>query len=125
MPMIAGVRDNTDSGGHATTDDVGAAGVLFRSLGDPTRLLILRHLARGEHKVVELTAHLGLPQSTVSTHLACLRDCGLVNVRPQGRASVYSLAQQAETIDLLTAAERLLAVTGNAVELCPVYGHTP
>ena len=28
-------------------------------------------------------------------HLACLRDCGLVSVRPIGRSSVYSLAQPA------------------------------
>ena len=37
-----------------------AAACLFRSLGDPARLAILRHLALGEHRVVDLTAHLGL-----------------------------------------------------------------
>ena len=67
-----------------------AAACLFRSLGDPARLAILRHLALGEHRVVDLTAHLGLAQSTVSAHLACLRDCGLVESRPQGRASLFS-----------------------------------
>ena len=70
-----------------------AAGCMFRSLGDPTPLAILPHLAVGEHKVVELTAHLGLAQSTVSAHLACLRDCGSVISRPEGRASVWLLAQ--------------------------------
>ena len=63
-----------------------AAACVFRSLGDTTRLAILRRLALGEHRVVELTALLGLAQSTVSAHLACLRDCGLVTSRPQGRA---------------------------------------
>ena len=99
-----------------------AAACLFRGLGDPTRLAILRHLALGEHKVVELTAHLGLAQSTVSGHLACLRDCGLVESRPQGRASLFSLAARPELLDLLSAAERLLAATGDQVVLCPVYG---
>jgi DNA-binding transcriptional ArsR family regulator len=99
-----------------------AAACMFRSLGDPTRLAILRHLALGEHKVVELTAHLGLAQSTVSAHLACLRDCGLVTSRPQGRASMWSLATGAELLDVLAAAERLLATTGDAVALCPTYG---
>ena len=47
-----------------------AAACMFRSLGDPARLAILRHLASGEHKVVDLTAHLGLAQSTVSAHVA-------------------------------------------------------
>ncbi|MFL5338137.1 MAG: ArsR/SmtB family transcription factor [Geminicoccaceae bacterium] len=99
-----------------------AAACMFRSLGDPARLAILRHLALGEHKVVDLTTHLGLAQSTVSAHLACLRDCGLLTSRPQGRASIWSLANAPELLDVLAAAERLLAVTGDAVALCPTYG---
>lgn len=102
-------------------DDPTAAVCLFRSLADPARLAIVQHLALGEHRVVDLTAHLGLAQSTVSGHLACLRDCGLVSSRPQGRASVYFLARP-ELLDLLAAAERLLAATGSAVALCPTYG---
>ena len=98
------------------------AASLFHSLSDPTRLAILRHLAVGEHRVVDLTTHLGLAQSTVSAHLACLRDCGLVTSRPQGRASMFSLAAEPPLMDLLAAAERLLAETGDAVALCPTYG---
>jgi DNA-binding transcriptional ArsR family regulator len=99
-----------------------AAACMFRSLGDPTRLAILRHLTAGEHKVVDLTAHLGLAQSTVSAHLACLRDCGLVASRPQGRASMWSLEHSAELMGLLAAAERLLDATGDVVVLCPAFG---
>ena len=101
--------------------DVTAAVCLFRGLADPARLAIVRHLALGEHRVVDLTAHLGLAQSTVSGHLACLRDCGLVSARAEGRASLYSLARP-ELLDLLAAAERLLDATGDRVALCPVYG---
>jgi len=99
-----------------------AAACLFRGLGDPARLAILRHLALGEHRVVDLTAHLGLAQSTVSKHLACLRDCGLVSSRPQGRASMFALTQPELVVEVLRAAEGLLAATGDAVTLCPVYG---
>lgn len=114
----------------STVDDVcvreaaslAPAACLFRGLGDPARLSILGHLALGEHRVVDLTAHLGLAQSTVSAHLACLRDCGLVESRPLGRASVYSLAAGRELLDLLASAERLLAAAGDAVVLCPTYG---
>jgi len=88
-----------------------AAVCLFRSLGDPARLRILLHLALGEHRVVELTEHVGLAQSTTSAHLTCLRDCGLVQARTVGRSSVYSLAVPIELMDLLSAAERLLAAT--------------
>ncbi|MDE9365611.1 metalloregulator ArsR/SmtB family transcription factor [Luteipulveratus sp. YIM 133132] len=96
-----------------------SAASLFRALGDTSRVAILRHLLLGEHKVVELTEHLGLAQSTVSKHLACLRDCGLVTSRPVGRASVFSVAHADQVLAILAAAEGLLAATGDAVVLCP------
>ncbi|HET6499967.1 MAG TPA: metalloregulator ArsR/SmtB family transcription factor [Amycolatopsis sp.] len=109
-----------DPAGDAAADlAVGAA--LFRGLADPTRLAILRRLARGEARVVELTTTVGLAQSTVSGHLACLRDCGLITARPQGRQMFYALAYP-ELLDLLTAAEKLLDATGRQVVLCPVTG---
>ena len=94
---------------------------LFHGLADGKRLAILRRLAEGERRVVDLTRTLGLAQGTVSGHLACLRDCGLIVGRPEGRQMFYSLAH-AELLDLLSAAEQLLALTGDAVELCPNYG---
>jgi DNA-binding transcriptional ArsR family regulator len=101
--------------------DLDAAVALFRSLGDPTRLAILHRLAHGEARVVDLTGQLGMAQSTVSKHLACLRDCGLVDYRVQGRQSFYALTRP-ELMDLLRSAELVLAATGNKVALCPVYG---
>lgn len=102
--------------------DTSSAVALFRGLADPARLAVVQHLAlHGEHRVTDLVAHVGLAQSTVSGHLACLKDCGLVSVRPEGRSSFYSLARP-ELIDLLRAAEDLLAATGHQVALCPAYG---
>ncbi|GAA2027259.1 metalloregulator ArsR/SmtB family transcription factor [Terrabacter terrae] len=96
---------------------------LFHGLADRNRLAIVRQLAGGERRVVDLTRALGLAQGTVSGHLACLRDCGLIVGRPEGRQMFYSLAH-AELLDLLSAGEQLLALTGDAVELCPNYGST-
>jgi hypothetical protein len=45
----------------------------------------------------------------------------LVDFRTEGRQSYYSLTRP-ELIDLLRSAELLLAETGDAVALCPVYG---
>jgi DNA-binding transcriptional ArsR family regulator len=101
--------------------DPAPAVALFRSLGDATRLAIVLRLAQGEARVVDLTRLLGLAQSTVSKHLACLRDCRLVDYRSKGRQSYYFLARP-ELIDLLRSAELLLAETGDAIALCPVYG---
>lgn len=97
------------------------AAALFHSLGDPKRLAIVQRMAQGEVRVGDLAGELGLAQSTVSAHVACLRDCGLVQGRPQGRSVYYSLARP-ELMDLLAAAEALLTATGSAVDLCPSYG---
>lgn len=99
-----------------------ASAALFRALGDPSRLAILAHLHLGPHRVVDLVDHLGLAQSTVSKHLACLRDCGLVQSRPRGRASVFSLTPGVPVRDVLLAADRVLATTGEAVTDCPTAG---
>ncbi|WP_084502285.1 ArsR/SmtB family transcription factor [Microbacterium indicum] len=87
-------------------DTVGAA-AFFRSLGDPSRLAILQHLGLGEHNVAELTEHLGLAQSTVSKHLASLREQGLVASRAEGRSSVFSLTDAEPLAALFSAAERV------------------
>ncbi|QNI07751.1 winged helix-turn-helix transcriptional regulator [Mycobacterium kubicae] len=117
---INSVREETTASGR---EGMEAAVALFHSLSDPTRLAITRRLASREARVVDLTRELGLPQSTVSTHVACLRDCGLVVGRAEGRQMFYSLSRP-ELMDLFAAAETLLAATGNAVALCPTYGAT-
>ncbi|GHD35003.1 putative transcriptional regulator, ArsR family protein [Nocardiopsis kunsanensis] len=103
------------------TPGTGAAESLFHSLSDGTRLAIVRRLAEGRARVSDLVEHTGLAQSTVSAHVACLRDCGLVDGHPQGRQVFYSLTRP-ELLDLLAAAETLLEATGRAVQLCPNFG---
>ncbi len=125
--MITLLNDSETCGcadGCCTIATTGAppAASLFRSLGDTSRLLIVQHLMLGDHKVVELTEHLGLAQSTVSAHLRCLLGCGMVEVRPEGRSSYYRLTAPTELRNLLQAAEYLLAETGEAVALCQTSG---
>lgn len=98
--------------------DFTAPSALFRALGDPSRLAILRHLDLGPHRVADLVDHLGLAQSTVSKHLACLRDCGLVSSTPQGRASMFALASGVPVDELMAAAELVLTATGAAAANC-------
>jgi ArsR family transcriptional regulator len=117
MAMIADVGLCVTS---ETSQGVAPAVALFRSLGDETRLRIVARLAAGEARVVDLTGELGLAQSTVSKHLACLRDCRIVDYRVVGRQSFYALTRP-ELMVLLAAAEGLLAATGSAVQLYPDY----
>jgi len=64
---------------------------LLSLLADRTRLKILRILAGGERPVIALTTELGLPQPTVSHHLAWLRMMDLVAPRRQGKHVFYAL----------------------------------
>ncbi|MGH3480563.1 MAG: ArsR/SmtB family transcription factor [Nocardioidaceae bacterium] len=110
-----------NSGEVAGRAQLAPGAVLFHSLADPVRLAIVQRLSLGDARVVDLTRELGLAQSTVSKHLACLRDCRLIDYRPEGRQSYYFVARP-ELLDLLRSADALLAATGEAVALCPVYG---
>jgi SAM-dependent methyltransferase len=68
----------------------------FRLLGDATRLRLLRLVARDELTAGELTEIVEAGQSTVSRHLAQLRDAGVVRERWEGRFVFYSLATEVE-----------------------------
>ena len=61
----------------------------LKALGDPTRLRLVALLGHGELCVCDLTAVLELPQSTVSRHLARLRNAGLVLDRKKGVWAYY------------------------------------
>jgi len=78
----------------------------------------------GERRVSDLVEAVGGSQSNVSGHLACLRECGLVVDRPGDRRQVFYRLAHPEVVDLLRAAEALLAATGTTVELCrnPLMG---
>lgn len=102
------------------TDDAALAAKLFRGFSEPMRLEILRRLAPGEQRVTDLVQAIGGSQANLSGHLACLKDCGLVDDRPVGRQVFYRIAAP-EVVEMLTAAERLLRVHGRQIELCRNY----
>lgn len=65
-----------------------------RGLGDATRLRIVQYLLAGPRAVGEIIAHLRLPQSRVSNHLACLKWCGYVATERRGRTIIYRIADK-------------------------------
>ncbi|MDP3400085.1 MAG: metalloregulator ArsR/SmtB family transcription factor [Brevundimonas sp.] len=65
---------------------------LLRQLANPTRLLILCHVAQQERAVGEMERDLGLKQPGLSQQLAELRQAGLVKTRRQSRSIYYSIA---------------------------------
>lgn len=64
---------------------------ILKALAHPTRLFIVEELARGERCVCELQAMIGADISTVSKHLAQLRNAGLVEDDKRGVQVYYSL----------------------------------
>ena len=72
---------------------VGDLETLFAGFADATRLRILNLLTAGELCVSDIVDILGLPQSTVSRHLAYLRRAGLVEATRELRFADYRLAK--------------------------------
>ncbi len=75
---------------------------ILKAAADPTRLRLLNLLRLGSICVCDLQSVLGIPQPTVSRHLAALRHAGLVNDVRKGMRIVYSLTPADSTgIDAL------------------------
>ena len=68
------------------------ASELLKSLANRHRLLIVCQLIDGERSVGELTAFVGIRDTTMSQHLALLRKDGIVKTRREGQTIFYSIS---------------------------------
>lgn len=100
---------------------LGALATLLHSFSDPTRLSIIYTLAQQEARVSDLVEQLDFAQSTISAHISCLKECGLVEGRHEGRQIYYSLTTSNISL-LLHDAELILEHTDQAVTSCPIFG---
>jgi DNA-binding transcriptional ArsR family regulator len=90
----------------------------FHGLSDLTRLRIVELLLEeGEKNVSELVAALGQPQSRVSNHLACLRWCGYVDSRRDGKFIYYRISDP-RVQQLVTLARGVIADHAAAILSC-------
>jgi DNA-binding transcriptional ArsR family regulator len=90
----------------------------FRGLGDASRLRILELLRdEGELTVGAMVQRLDLPQPKVSNHLACLRWCGFIEARREGR-TVYNRVADPRVVAMLDLAESLLADNAEHLAAC-------
>lgn len=105
-------------------EGVGMVARFFRALGDPTRLRLLEFLLHDEHTVGECVEYVGLAQSRVSTHLACLADCGYVQARRDGRRTFYRVIDP-RVADLVMLARSLAADNAAALADCVRIAPTP
>ncbi|MGH2993642.1 MAG: ArsR/SmtB family transcription factor [Solirubrobacterales bacterium] len=93
-------------------------GKYFRVLADPTRVRILEALQdAGELSVGELVERLGLPQPSVSNHLACLRWCGFVAARREHR-TVHNRIADPRVSEVIALGRSLLEDNAEHVAAC-------
>ena len=93
----------------------------FKGLGDVNRLKILEFLREGEKAAGEIVEHLDLPQNQVSMHLRCLRWCGYVNTRREGRYVLYSLGDD-RVLQVIELANGILQGSEVHIMACDVIG---
>ena len=70
-----------------------ATALLFKNLGHPVRLKVLCLLAReGRQCVCRMLPEVGVPQPTLSRHLALLKSHGLIEDEREGKMVFYQIA---------------------------------
>jgi len=68
--------------------------LLFKALGDPTRLEIVDMISCGELCACKILERFNFTQPTLSHHMKILCDCGLVYGRREGKWTYYSLDEK-------------------------------
>jgi ArsR family transcriptional regulator, cadmium/lead-responsive transcriptional repressor len=94
---------------------------LFRGFADSSRLAILDALQEGERCVSGLVVTTGLTQSNVSGHLSCLRDCGLVVSRQEGRF-VHCRLTDPQVAEMLRSAHTIVSLCAAHSAVCANHG---
>jgi hypothetical protein len=91
----------------------------FKTLAHESRLRIVGLIAAREHSVQELAAILTLKESTVSHHLAMLREAGLARMRQDGNTHWFALEPKAlaELSRALLARDQLSILAGGEAEV--------
>jgi DNA-binding transcriptional ArsR family regulator len=79
---------------HPATESLDLA-TIMRTLGDPSRLEIVRLLGDGHTRICnDIAADVGLPVSTCSYHLRLLREAGVTRARSAGTQRLISLRRE-------------------------------
>ena len=87
---------------------VAAQAKIFKALGHPSRLTMVVALQEGEKCVCELQQMVGFDMSTISKHLAVLKEAGVVSTEKKGTSVYYKLT--------LPCLETFLTCTGKIIE---------
>lgn len=81
-------------------DGLDLLGLIFKAMGDSSRLKIIYILSKSPLCVCDIADVLNMTQSLVSHHLRSLRNLNLVKFEKQGKQVIYSLDDE-HVLDLL------------------------
>lgn len=95
------------------------AAELFQVLASPIRLAVVQSLLERERTVSDLMTALNIAQSRLSNHLACLRNCGVVQTRRHGNFIYYAVADR-RVADLVRIGEELAGANAEELAHCDV-----
>ncbi|WLR59197.1 ArsR/SmtB family transcription factor [Guptibacillus hwajinpoensis] len=90
---------------------------LIHGFSNKTRIQILESIKDVEKTVSEIVQEVNGNQSNISQHLACLKGCGIIVGRNEGKYCYYSLRNQ-QIRDLLTMFDLILDDVENDVACC-------
>jgi DNA-binding transcriptional ArsR family regulator len=74
--------------------DLDVKAKFIRAFSDKTRLQILESIKETEKTVSQIVDELNGNQSNISQHLACLKGCGIIISRQEGKFIYYSLRNE-------------------------------
>jgi len=100
-----------------STISIDAKVKFLRGVADKTRLGILQAIRSEEKTVNDIVACVGGSQSNISQHLACLRGCGVITKRQEGKFCYYSLANS-NIIDFLALVDTIMEDIFDDVTCC-------
>lgn len=90
---------------------------LIHGFSNKTRLEILECIKGQEKTVTQIVAEVKSSQSSISQHLSCLRDCGLIVSRQEGKYVYYSIRNE-QIYELLSSFDDVLLAVQNDMKTC-------
>lgn len=92
----------------------------FKGLGDKSRLAIIEHLLENEKTVADIVKLTGLSQPNVSSHLACLLECGLVINERDGQWVLYRVTSD-QVLEIISLMRTIVASRSQQIYDCTRY----
>ncbi|WP_432721951.1 metalloregulator ArsR/SmtB family transcription factor [Staphylococcus equorum] len=101
-------------------DNIDLKAHFIHGLSNKARLTILELLKSNEMTVNEIVEKSKISQSSISQHLSCLKGCGLVSSRQEGKYVYYQIKDR-QILELLKLIDSVVEDTEDDIENCQYH----